>query len=69
MSHDHTRGLCQLPDVDADTPRFLARGRARCKCCGSIMRDEDCDSDSMDRLGMYWLACPTCPAMSPEPSP
>lgn len=64
---DHTRGLCQQPDVAPDTPRFLARGRARCACCGSIMVDEDCDSASMDQLGMYWLRCPVCPAAKATP--
>lgn len=59
--HDHSRGLCQQPDVPNDTPRFMARNLARCRCCGSRMRDEDCDSAGMNQLGMYWLVCPLCP--------
>lgn len=59
---DHSRGLCQRPDIPADTPRVVAMGRAKCMCCGTVMIDEDCDSVAMNMLGMYWLRCPTCPS-------
>lgn len=58
---DHTRGLCGKPDVPPNTPRFEARGKARCRCCNSLMDDVDAPSVSMQRLGVYALICPTCP--------
>lgn len=59
---DHDRGLCGKPDVPPNTPRFKARGKARCQCCNApLMRDEDATSVSLQQLGCYALICPVCP--------
>jgi len=69
LTIDHTRGLCGKPDVD--TEKHLPRSEAEanpphCLCCGSKMRVKNCDSEGMNRLGMYWLICPACPPRQEE---
>ena len=61
---DHSRGLCGKPDVSINgTPReAMEVSPAHCLCCGSKMLVEDCTSEGMNQLGMYWLICPICPA-------
>ena len=60
---DHTRGLCGKPDVSNNTPRHVVEANpAHCLCCESEMRVEDCTSEGMSQLGIYWLFCPTCPS-------
>ncbi len=64
---DHTRELCGKPDVPSDTPRHVVEAKSvHCLCCGSEMQVEDCTSEGMNQLGMYWLFCPTCPFQERE---
>jgi len=59
---DHGRGLCGMPNVPENTPRSVVENNpAYCFCCGSKMRIEECTSEGMQQLGMYWLFCSTCP--------
>jgi len=59
---DHTKGLCGKPDVPNNTPRHVVEANpAHCLCCESEMQVEDCTSEGMNQLGMYWLVCPLCP--------
>jgi hypothetical protein len=59
---NHMRGLCGQPDIPDNTPRKTVEAQpAYCLCCGSEMYIEDCTSEGMQRLSMYWLFCPECP--------
>ncbi len=82
---DHSRNLCGEPDLttyglspEAVAKKSLPRSVAEhnppsCLCCGSTMKVEDCTSEDMNQLGMYWLLCPTCPrkpnSATPDPNP
>lgn len=60
---DHSRGLCQIPDVPSDTPREeVEKNSAHCRCCNSKMDIKEM-SDSFAMLGMYELLCPVCPGI------
>jgi len=67
---DHTHGLCGKPDMSkydkVQDNLNIARETVEndpplCRCCGHRMRIVDM-SESLDRLGMFEVICPYCPA-------
>ncbi len=59
----HKPSLCGKPDVPLNgaTQEDLKKHPARCLCCNAEMYTMECDSESMQELGMFLVVCPLCP--------